>query len=374
MKDEVLLLGPEYHPSATTVIVGRGKRVTEHAGNVRFRRIIEQALPDYSKANSSKAQKSIIIGSVLTNLCGSAAPEPAFVKQQTKAAGGRWFRVKEQDARVTIAQAFRDALHHTYSSSRSFKKFRRQQQQNKTGGSSNNGAAATGAVAGVARAMAAKPVASRSAAATAAPMASGAKKESRLQQDASGEEDAKEAAAAAAHPNLSETLHPNLQQQQLLQQHQQLLQQQQPFLGSLDALRQSQTLDPVLLLLASRNNSSALSAANAYQNMFGLSSSSSPSLSSSSLGLGASLGGLGMGGASRAAALAAIQQDYRRLAILEQEQRLLAAQLQPMPPSLLGMVPPPASAAAMPVSAPTNPSATATAAPARDKSLGSYPV
>ena len=114
-------LMPEgFVPSPDDVIIGRGKKIVAH--NVRFRAIIESELNEYSSAES-KALKSSILVRVLAFV--REVRGGSFVKPDTK--NGRWISVEDGLARTTIAQAFRDALHTTYRSSKRFKRRRRKQ-------------------------------------------------------------------------------------------------------------------------------------------------------------------------------------------------------------------------------------------------------
>ncbi|CAB9508617.1 Nitrilase family, member 2 [Seminavis robusta] len=91
-------------PSEFHVICGRGKKVFEHCGNVRFRNIIMGHLDSY-KAAPSKAQKSAVVSTIFDKLTQG---EGAFVKQDTNTEG--WFVVSESAAREKISQCFRDCL------------------------------------------------------------------------------------------------------------------------------------------------------------------------------------------------------------------------------------------------------------------------
>lgn len=119
-----LQLGLDFLPCPSTVIVGRGKKVAQHPGNVRFRELVKQELTEYSAA-TTKAHKSSIILRVLTDIRNKS--HHAFVKQNLTT--GRWYRVEETAQRITTAQAFRDALKDNYKSSRAFKKLKREEEK-----------------------------------------------------------------------------------------------------------------------------------------------------------------------------------------------------------------------------------------------------
>lgn len=120
-----LQLPSDYMPCPSTVIVGRGKKVAQHAGNMRFRELVKDELTEYSAA-TTKAHKSSIIVRVLTDIRSKS--QYAFVKQNLTT--GRWYRVEETAQRITTAQAFRDALKDNYKSSRAFKKLKREEEKN----------------------------------------------------------------------------------------------------------------------------------------------------------------------------------------------------------------------------------------------------
>jgi len=125
-----LMLPLDFQPCPRTVIVGRGKKVAQHPGNVRFRELVAQELEEYQAA-TTKAHKSTIILRVLTQVREHS--QWAFVKQNLTT--GRWYRVEETSQRITTAQAFRDALKDNYKSSRAFKKLKREEEKvQKTGG------------------------------------------------------------------------------------------------------------------------------------------------------------------------------------------------------------------------------------------------
>jgi len=133
-----LELPPDYAPCPDTVIVGRGKKVAQHPGNVRFRAYVKEELEEYSAA-TTKAHKSSIILRVLTRVRDKS--HYAFVKQNL--ATGRWSRVEEASQRITTAQAFRDALKDNYKSSRAHKKLKREEEKEmKVHGGGGGGAGA----------------------------------------------------------------------------------------------------------------------------------------------------------------------------------------------------------------------------------------
>jgi hypothetical protein len=114
-------LPADFVPSACDVMVGRGKKCTDHSGNKRLRCILRTRLQEYAAAND-KTHKTHIISQVFHAVqkgssCGG------FVKHDSDT--GRWYRVMDPCARTNIAQAFRDELHGTYRSSKLAKQRRR---------------------------------------------------------------------------------------------------------------------------------------------------------------------------------------------------------------------------------------------------------
>jgi len=112
-----------FQPGDYHVIIGRGKKSLDHAGNVRFRCLIESKLQEYSEAKS-KAEKSMILASSIQAIRdGDCSTTGGFVKFNRSS--GRWVEVGDFHAREKTSQAFRDVLHHSYRSSKESKKKRR---------------------------------------------------------------------------------------------------------------------------------------------------------------------------------------------------------------------------------------------------------
>ena len=97
-------------------IIGRGKQVDTHSGNIRFQELIDSMQYDYSVA-SSKSEKTSIILSVVNQVKGG------FIKRHS--GSKRWYKVEESIARMTVAQAFRNGLSGCYRSSKQFKRSKR---------------------------------------------------------------------------------------------------------------------------------------------------------------------------------------------------------------------------------------------------------
>jgi hypothetical protein len=101
--------------------------VVNHSGNRRFRQEIEAQIEEYS--NEGKTAKTTRIYGFLHHARQNSPQTGGFVKQDPTTK--RWYAVEGTAARITIAQAFRDALSnlHTspsaYKSSKQFKRHRR---------------------------------------------------------------------------------------------------------------------------------------------------------------------------------------------------------------------------------------------------------
>ena len=118
-----IVLEEDFKPDETVVIIGRGKRIRNHSGNKRFYALIAAELRTYAGA-PSKTEKSYILAKVLEDIRAWNPQRLGFVKLNP--ATGRWHSPKDSVARVTVAQAFRDALAGQYSSSKHNKQRRRQ--------------------------------------------------------------------------------------------------------------------------------------------------------------------------------------------------------------------------------------------------------
>ena len=108
--------------SADSVVIGRGRAVKQHPGNVRFQAIIRSHLDSYSNA-PTKTQKSKIILMILKEV--RSADNADFVKL----VDGVYRPIEESAARITIAQNIRDDLSESYKSSRQHKQHRRYQRK-----------------------------------------------------------------------------------------------------------------------------------------------------------------------------------------------------------------------------------------------------
>lgn len=94
-----------------------------HSGNQRFQDVVREELFNYSRA-PSKTEKSFILAKILHQVRRWSKERIGFVKHDSKT--GRWHAPRDAVARVTVAQAFRDALSNRYSSSKHNKQRKRQ--------------------------------------------------------------------------------------------------------------------------------------------------------------------------------------------------------------------------------------------------------
>jgi len=116
------MLPDNYTPGPDVVIIGRGKVVLEHPGNICFRALIDSTLEEYSAANT-KSLKSKILYRILNQVRTNSVNEIGFVKQDKKS--GSWQAIEDAAARICIAQAFRDRLSKHYKSSKENKSIKR---------------------------------------------------------------------------------------------------------------------------------------------------------------------------------------------------------------------------------------------------------
>jgi hypothetical protein len=100
------LLPESFYPSEHDFICGRGRKIFMHAGNQRFRKLVESRLQEYSNA-ATKLEKSCIICEMVVHV-RSNSPDGGFVKRSSKE--GRWYQLQEFLSREKTSQAFRDAL------------------------------------------------------------------------------------------------------------------------------------------------------------------------------------------------------------------------------------------------------------------------
>jgi len=119
--DEPRLLPLDFDIAPDLVMIGRGRRCLNNEGNRRFRAMVKAELHDYS--TGKKGTKSNIIKKILRHVRNSCPDGIGFIKQD--ACTGRYYTATENAAKVTIAQAFRDALNDGYKSSKHHKQLKR---------------------------------------------------------------------------------------------------------------------------------------------------------------------------------------------------------------------------------------------------------
>jgi hypothetical protein len=121
--DEPRLLPLDYVAGPYVVMIGRGRRCLNNEGNRRFRAMVKAELQAYSVGR--KAKKSSIIKRILREIRDNCVDGDGFIKQD--ATSGRYYTATTAAAKVTVAQAFRDALNDTigYKSSKQHKQFKR---------------------------------------------------------------------------------------------------------------------------------------------------------------------------------------------------------------------------------------------------------
>lgn len=117
------LLPQGFSPSINEVVIGRGRKVVNHSGNQRFQDLIQSQLREYSKAKSKTSKSAIILRVLMAVKNGSPADVGGFVKQNARTK--RWYALEDASARISTAQAFRDALSGSYRSSKQYKQQRR---------------------------------------------------------------------------------------------------------------------------------------------------------------------------------------------------------------------------------------------------------
>lgn len=104
-------LGPHH-----VVIGSRNYIYTHYPGNVRFQNVVNSHLDRY-RMSKTKHEKSEVISEVITRFLQEGASKTGgFVRYDRKS--GRWCKVGYFFARQRTSQAFRDALHETYKSSK----------------------------------------------------------------------------------------------------------------------------------------------------------------------------------------------------------------------------------------------------------------
>ncbi|CAB9519052.1 Nitrilase family, member 2 [Seminavis robusta] len=124
LSNTAIVLPADFIPTEHTIIIGRGRVVKQHSANKKFDKMIQAIAADYQAA-PCKSEKGAILTRLIHEI-GSAADIAGFVRKDPTT--GHWTLVEEALARQTAAQAMRNALSHSYRSSKQFKSKRRMQQ------------------------------------------------------------------------------------------------------------------------------------------------------------------------------------------------------------------------------------------------------
>ncbi|KAL7572013.1 hypothetical protein ACA910_001668 [Epithemia clementina (nom. ined.)] len=162
------ILPEQYEPGPHDIICGRGRNCFHHAGNVKFRAIIEGLAERYSQCGEDKMSKVVLVTEVLDRVhrpfkrkrptlsknggiedrdnhndgpdnsadgannnknnnknSEDGLLQGMFVRRDMNS--GQWYEIHDIVAREKISSAFRDVLHDKYSSSALSKKRRREE-------------------------------------------------------------------------------------------------------------------------------------------------------------------------------------------------------------------------------------------------------
>ena len=89
-------------PAASDVICGRGRLARDHPGNVAFRKLVEQEVEKYVRADC-KTEKSIVVLDIVKKIYSQSSDGGGgFVKKSED--GSRWCRVSIKEAREKVGQ------------------------------------------------------------------------------------------------------------------------------------------------------------------------------------------------------------------------------------------------------------------------------
>lgn len=114
-------LPADFKPGENEVIIGRGRKILQHSGNVKLRTLVQLKAKDYSESGD-KTHKSFIISDIGIRIKRESS-HGGFVKKDNQS--GKWYVVSDSCVRATIAQSFRDRLSPSYRSSKFSKQRRR---------------------------------------------------------------------------------------------------------------------------------------------------------------------------------------------------------------------------------------------------------
>ena len=96
-------LPENYVPKELDIVSGRGKRNWNHAGNVRFRQIIQASVDGYIAA-PSKAEKTTVVVGIVKQFRDEGA---YFLKQDD---AGHWYDIGDAQAREKVGHSLRDQV------------------------------------------------------------------------------------------------------------------------------------------------------------------------------------------------------------------------------------------------------------------------
>ena len=118
--------GDNFQPGRYDVICARGKDAFNAPGNKYFRKLVQEAIPQYAKA-TTKAQRSCIVSDIVDTIRSLGN---GFVKQEND---GSWIEVGDTLAREKCGQLFRSSkiLSNKYRSSNASKRRRREETSSK---------------------------------------------------------------------------------------------------------------------------------------------------------------------------------------------------------------------------------------------------
>lgn len=112
LNDDAPTLPPTFQSTDQDIVCGRGKGSYNAPGNVRFRNMVKQHIPDY-QASKTKMDKSLMIGRILDHV---KALNLRFVGRKN----GRWIVIiSEEHAREKIGHSMREAIAAQHRKSRS---------------------------------------------------------------------------------------------------------------------------------------------------------------------------------------------------------------------------------------------------------------
>jgi hypothetical protein len=87
-------------PGQFDVLVGRGRFIQEHAGNLHYRHVVESRMEKYEQARK-RVDKTYLTGEVVTVINERAG---RFLKQD----GGGWIEIDADSARDKVSHSFRN--------------------------------------------------------------------------------------------------------------------------------------------------------------------------------------------------------------------------------------------------------------------------